>query len=79
MFAKWENIYLSNRKLGDDIKYVFDKEFVKRIIGNTLDRPQVLFNKFKLRETQFDQEVVATRNKYEEVKEKFIKYPKMMQ
>ena len=73
-FAKWENIYLSNRKLGDEFRYVFDRKFVKRFMGNTLDRPQLLLNRFKLRETQFDQEVVATGNQYEEVKEKSSNY-----
>ena len=73
-FAKWENIYLSNRKLGDEFRYVFDRKFVKRFMGNTLDRPQLLLNRYKLRETQFDQEVVGTGNQYEEVKESAVNY-----
>jgi len=38
-FAQWKNIYLSNRKLGDEFRYVFDRRYLTRYIGNTLDRP----------------------------------------
>ncbi|CAI2378280.1 unnamed protein product [Moneuplotes crassus] len=57
-FAKWKNIFLSNRKLGDEFRYVFDRKFLKRFMGNTLDRPQLLLNRHRLRETRFDEEVV---------------------
>ena len=68
-FAKWENIFLSNRKLGDEFRYVFDRKFLKRFMGNTLDRPQLLLNRHKVRDTQFDQEVVNSGNQYDLVKE----------
>ena len=78
-FAKWENIFLSNRKLGDEFRYVFDRKFLKRFMGNTLDRPQLLLNRHKVRETQFDQEVVNIGNQYDVVQEKERLYPTMTQ
>lgn len=38
-FANWKNIYMSNWKLGDEFRYVFDRRYLKRYLGNTLDRP----------------------------------------
>jgi hypothetical protein len=78
-FAKWKNIFLSNRKLGDEFRYVFDRKFLKRFIGNTLDRPQLLLNRLKLRETQFDQEVVNAGNVYEQQMEETKGYGIQMQ
>ena len=65
-FANWKNIYQSNRKLGDEFRYVFDRKFLKRFMGNTLDRPQLLLNRHKLRETQFDQEIVHSGTAYQQ-------------
>ena len=76
-FAKWKNIFLSNRKLGDEFRYVFDRKFVKRFMGNTLDRPQLLINRHKIRDTQFDNEVVNAGNEYE--KKEVREYDRMQQ
>ena len=65
-FAKWQNKYLSNRKLGDEFRYVFDRKFMTRFMGNTLDKPQLLLNRHKIRDTQFDQEVVSTGEAYKQ-------------
>lgn len=63
-FAKWTNAYLSNRKLGDEYRYVFERRFMERFIGNTLDRPQLLLKRNKIRETQFDQESLSSGGNY---------------
>jgi len=55
---------MSNRKLGDEFRYVFDRKFLKRFMGNTLDRPQLLLNRHKLRDTKFDDEVVQDGTQY---------------
>lgn len=55
-FAQWKNIYLSNRKLGDEFRYVFDRRYLKRYIGNTLDRPQLVLKRQFIRNTTFDLE-----------------------
>lgn len=64
-FAKWKNAYLSNRELGDEFRYVFERRFLERYIGNTLDRPQLVLKRAKIRDTQFDQESISTGNNYQ--------------
>lgn len=63
-FAQWKNAYLSNRQLGDEYRYVFERKFLERYLGNTLDRPQLVLKRNKIRETQFDQEVISQGNNY---------------
>mgnify|MGYP007073636373 FL=1 len=41
-FHKWSNFFLSNRKLGDEFRYVFDRKYTQRFMGNQLDRPTLL-------------------------------------
>jgi hypothetical protein len=57
-FTRWQNVYESNRKLGDEYKYVFNRKNAKRFIGNTLERPQLIMKRLKVRDTTFDSEVV---------------------
>ena len=73
-FAKWKNIFLSNRKLGDEFRYVFDRKFLKRFMGNTLDRPQLLLNRHKLRDTQFEEEKVESGTQYRQEPEQMRSY-----
>lgn len=63
-FAKWKNAYLSNRELGDEFRYVFERRFLERYIGNTLDRPQLVLKRTKVRDTQFDQESITSGGNY---------------
>jgi hypothetical protein len=78
-FAKWKNIFLSNRKLGDEFRYVFDRKFVKRFMGNTLDRPQLLLNRHKIRDTNYDQEVVHSGTAYQREAEEVKDYQMLQQ
>lgn len=57
-FNLWENVYQSNRKLGDEYRYVFNRKNAKRFIGNTLEKPQLIMKRLKVRDTGFDNEVV---------------------
>jgi hypothetical protein len=63
-FAKWKNIYISNRKLGDEFRYVFDRRYLKRYIGNTLDRPQLVLKRQFIRNTAFDMENIQGGSAY---------------
>lgn len=79
-FAKWQNIFLSNRKLSDEFRYVFDRKIMTKLMGgdsvkskfianNTLDKPQLLLNRFKIRDTQYDQEVSNEGQSYKAAEE----------
>lgn len=66
-FAQWKNIYLSNRKLGDEFRYVFDRRYLKRYLGNTLDRPQLILKRTFVKNTTFDFENLNSGGGYEVV------------
>lgn len=53
-FAMWSNFYLSDRVLGDEFRYVFDRAHAQRLLGNTLDRPQLVNKRFFVRKTEID-------------------------
>ena len=53
-FAKWSNMLLSNRTLGDEYRYVFDRKQAEKQLGNTLDRPQLLNKRLFTRKTEID-------------------------
>ena len=44
-FAMWKNIFLSNRELGDEFRYVFDRKYAERHIGSSLDRPKLVLKR----------------------------------
>ena len=55
-FAIWKNFYLSDRELSDEFRYVFDRKYAKRQIGNNLDRPKLLMKRTFCQSTTFDGE-----------------------
>ena len=66
-FTKWQNVYQSNRKLGDEYRYVFNRKNAKRFTGNTLERPQLIMKRLKVRDTTFDTEVIREGAAYHAV------------
>ena len=44
-FAKWKNIYQSNREISDEIRYVFDRRKLDTQTGNLLERPSLLIKR----------------------------------
>jgi hypothetical protein len=44
-------VYISNKKLSTEFRYVFERNLLNRFMGNSLDRPQLLLHRHKLRET----------------------------
>ena len=49
--AYYENSYLSERKLPDEIKYVLDRRGKTKFMGNTLEKPPVLLKRHFVKET----------------------------
>lgn len=62
--SQWKNAFMSNRKLGDEFRYVFDRKYYKRFTGNSLDRPQILLKRMKIRDTTYEEEVVSLGDQY---------------
>jgi hypothetical protein len=65
--SEWKNAYLSNRRLGDEFRYVFDRKYLKRFTGNSLEKPQILLKRLKIRETNFEEEAVGLGDNYESI------------
>ena len=55
-FQKFENDYLSNKKLGDELRYALERKYLKSFIGTTLERPSLLYNKKFYCDTYFETE-----------------------
>ena len=66
-FTWWENVFQSWRKMGDEYQYVFNRKMQKRFIGNTLERPQLIMKRLKVRDTNFDTEELNDGSNYQEV------------
>jgi len=63
-FAQWTNLLMSDRKLSDEYRYVFDRANAKRQLGNTLDRPQLLNKRLFTGKTETEQEVLNAGNDF---------------
>jgi len=64
-FQKWKNLYLSERDLGTEMRYCFDRRNKDRFIGNTLEKPKLVLKRNFLRSTRALEEVVTKGTKYE--------------
>ena len=64
-FAMWKNFFLSNRTLGDEYRYVFDRKSLPRFVGNTLDKPKMIVKRNFIRDTTFAEEKLSGGANYE--------------
>ena len=63
-FAMWKNIFMSNRELSDEFRYVFDRKYAERYQGNMLERPRLILKRTFVQATQINQEVLKTGTTY---------------
>jgi hypothetical protein len=52
----YQNVFLTNRVLSDEHKYILERQQKKSFIGNTLDKPSLLLHREKVRETKDKEE-----------------------
>ena len=67
------NVYLSQKGLSDEIKYVLERKRKNTFMGNTLDKPSSLLKRHFVRETQQDQEQLKGERDFEASKKKLAK------
>lgn len=60
------NVFLSEKSLGDEIKYVLERKRKNTFMGNTLEKPSSLLKRHFVRETNQDQEQLKTEKDYGE-------------
>lgn len=56
LFRQQESIFMSNKKVSDEIRYVFERKQLEGKLGNTLERPSLLIKKNFIKETSIDSE-----------------------
>jgi hypothetical protein len=66
-FTQWKNIYLSNRQLSDENRYIMERKMQEKTIGNFLEKPTVLLKRNYIRDTTFNEEKLAEGSKYDRV------------
>jgi hypothetical protein len=64
-FKRWNNFYLPNKQLNEEIQYVFDRKYYERFIGNTLEKPSLLMKRQFIKDTTTEMEKVGTGTEYE--------------
>ena len=57
-------MFESNGKIGDEIKYVFDRQKQEDRLGNTLDRPTLLMRKTFVKDTETKTESLTLGTTY---------------
>jgi cell fate (sporulation/competence/biofilm development) regulator YlbF (YheA/YmcA/DUF963 family) len=65
-FAQWKNILMSNRELSDEFRYVFDRKYAERALGNTLERPKLLLKRNFIQTTTISEEVMRSGTSYDQ-------------
>lgn len=58
---------MSNRELSDEFRYVFDRKYAERALGNTLDRPKLLLKREFVQTTQIVQEELRGGQQYQQM------------
>ena len=53
------NLYVEGRKIGDEYRYILDRQYAEKFPGNLLPRPQLLLNPWAVRDTKTEQEILA--------------------
>lgn len=66
-FSTWKNIYLSNRQLSDENRYIMERKMQEKTIGNFLEKPTVLLKRNFIRDTTFNEEKLAEGSKYDRI------------
>jgi hypothetical protein len=44
-FAEWNNIFMSNRALSDENRYIMERKYQEKTIGNFLEKPTALLKR----------------------------------
>lgn len=58
------SFYESGRDIGDEYRYILDRQLARKFPGNMLDRPGLLLNPWALRDTSVQQEQLAGGGAY---------------
>jgi len=63
-------MFMSNRTLGHEYRYVFDRATAERQLGNLLDRPSLLMKRLFTRQTETENENLGAGSNFARHEEK---------
>ena len=69
-FKKWENDYIVNKELNDEIQYVFDRKQLDRYMGNTLEKPSLVMKRQFVRDTTVEIQEVKQGTEFKKMERK---------
>jgi len=58
------SLYESGRSIGDEYRYILDRQYARKYAGNMLKRPGLLLNPWAIRKTETEHEKLAATGKY---------------
>lgn len=59
-----ESVYLTGRAIGDEYRYVLDRKYAKKYVGNMLERPQLLLNPWAKRVTETGEQLAQAGGEF---------------
>ena len=62
---KLDSLYVAGRALGDEYRYIIDRQYAKRFPGNMLRRPSLLLNPWAVRSTETSKQDAAPGEDFE--------------
>ena len=62
---KLDSLYVAGRALGDEYRYIIDRQYAKRYPGNMLRRPSLLLNPWAVRSTETTKQQPKTGEEFE--------------
>ena len=62
--TNWSNLFLSNKKLHEEIQYVLDRKHLDKKLGNCLDKPSLLIKRKFIRDTTTNKEIINEGTDY---------------
>ena len=61
-----KSLFVSGRDIGDEYRYILDRQVAKKFPGNSLERPGLLLNPWDTRDTAAKEEQLAAGGKYQD-------------
>jgi len=58
------SLYISGRNLGDELRYILERRYAQKFVGNMLVRPEILLNPWALRDTESGEEKLEGGDKF---------------
>jgi hypothetical protein len=69
-FKQWENMYLNNRQMGDENRYIFERKLQEARAGLILEKPCLLLKRNFIKDTNFIEEKLNEGTNYAKIEEK---------